>query len=83
MQRYCQKFSISLTQRVCIYVVVHCGEAPTVEKATLKVVSKTCGGVASYKCVGERTLFGSPHLLCGPQGKWMGTVPKCVDIPRY
>ncbi|XP_065843686.1 uncharacterized protein [Oscarella lobularis] len=63
--------------------VVHCGEAPIVETATLKVVSKTCGGVASYKCVGERTLFGSPHLLCGPQGKWLGTVPKCVDIPRY
>ena len=84
----CQGTTIEVCfiDKICIMyscLVVHCGDAPVVEKATLRVVSKVCGGTALYKCKGDATLFGSSHLFCGPEGRWLGSVPTCVLIPTH
>ena len=54
-----------------------------VDKANVTVAAKICGGTALYRCKGDATLFGSSHLFCGPEGKWLGTVPICVSIPKH
>ena len=69
----CQGTTIE-TDKICIMyscLVVHCGDVPVVEKATVRVVSKICGGTALYKCKGDATLFGSSHLFCGSEGRWL------------
>ncbi|CAH2008239.1 unnamed protein product [Acanthoscelides obtectus] len=77
--RSCEKNAIwTGSAPSCRYV--DCGPPPKLENGTVSLVneSTTYGAKLLYTCNENYTLVGEEIQVCKKDGKWSGTVPKCL-----